>query len=403
MATNNKFSGYFDPKFNFNNIVQPSENESGDRLQNMLCEGNIMLEPRLQEYLKKKRYYRDNNVEPCITPEKEFMITSSDLKILRSFLGGNRKIYQKKTYNKLISSKQHKKPQFPSSKFKDDKRVPKIEKPGYGSVPQTPLNRGMFAPDRNNRYYEDVENTESKMMDARDFPKFVYQGNGFDSSATRFNPRLDPKIDPGSEDKNKYESQFRIPPNPYKKETRDSRKDSHVNLYRGSPNDPRNKNIISDLSDQDFNDNDMDMGKNYGMINNESHNQHSTVRARYGSDQLPSYSTASEMDLENKVVIPNMASKSKKDLNNEDYRFEPYYGKNILRDSELESDLVRGMPSSRPRNRSYGYRNPDENYFDYIDEDFRYDSVEPWERGGLPTRLENKSLAKNREYNRPIM
>ena len=388
---NNKFSGYFDQNFNFNNIVQ-QQNTSDDRLNNMICDNNIMLEPRFQEYLKKNRYYKDNNIEPTISAEKEFQITNVDLRLLRSFLNGNKKVYNKKVYNKLNESKTQSKPSFPSSKFKDDKRVPKIEKSKTHF--NQPQNKGMFVPDKHERHYDDVVKPGSSiMMDSRDFPEYVYQGNGFDSSATRFNPRLDPKIDPGHEDKNKYESQFRIPPNPYKRENRDSRKESKVDLYRGI--DPRNNQIISDLSDDDF-----DLDNNYSTVESEYNN---SSNSRYGNDQMPSYSSASEMDFDHKVVIPNMASRSKKDLSNGNYRFEPYYGKGALRNSDLESDLVRGMPSSRVRNRSYGYRNPDENYFDYIDEDFRYDSVEPWERGGLPTRLENKSLAKNREYKRDIM
>ena len=76
-----------------------------------------------------------------------------------------------------------------------------------------------------------------------------------------------------------------------------------------------------------------------------------------------------------------------------------------MRDSELEADLIKGMPSSRVKNRSYGYRNPQENYFDYIDEDYQSPdtSVQSWVRGGESTRLENKNPAKNRVYNRVVM
>ena len=359
-SMSNKFSGYFDQNFNFNNKVSPQP-PSQDRLQNVICEGNIMLEPRLQEYLKKKRYYRDNQIEPCISAEKEFQISTSDLKILRSFLNGNKKIYNKKVYNKLVSTKEEK-PSFPSSKFKDDKRVPKIEKSTQRF--DIPPNRGMFVPDKHERHYDDVVKPDNKMLDARDFPEYVYQGNGFDSSAMRFNPRLDPKIDPGKEEKNKYESQFRVPPNPYKREERDSRQENNFDLYKGSPNDPRNRHIISDFSDNDFNDmganygsiNDNDMSANYGSINdNDTHH----TDDRYGRDTIPKYSMRSEMDVENKMVIPNISSSGKKELSTGLYRLNAPMAMDTtrqFRDCELESDLVRGMPSSRPKNKSYGYR-----------------------------------------------
>ena len=54
-----------------------------DKEKNMLLSGDVMLEPRLQEYLKKKTFYRKNNVDPCIAPELEYQITPFDKKILK--------------------------------------------------------------------------------------------------------------------------------------------------------------------------------------------------------------------------------------------------------------------------------------------------------------------------------
>lgn len=405
MKTNNSY--------NFTNIVNyPSKGEVVDMLQNMTCNGDIMLEPRLQEYLRKKKFYTDSDIEPCIPPEKEFLITSADLKLLRAFLRGRRDIYDKEVHTKLTqennrssrSSRSNKdKKYFPSREFRDDSRVPNIEK--AKKVQEVPVNRGMFAPDRSGRYYEDVVKEESKIMDSRDFPEYVYDGTGFNLNETRFNPRIDPRIEPGDMEKHsKYDSQFRIPPDPYKREV---------------DRDPRNKYIITDLSkkqrrehehgknivpkqDKMFSDYDSMNGyKDYNLIDLD---EKLSPQTRYGDDLVPTYSTASEMDLDNKLVIPNMASKSKKDLGIGNYRFETYYSRGNTRDTTLENDLVRGMPSSRPHNRSYGYRNPAENYYDYIDEDFQSaDTVEPWTRGGDATRLDNKSPTKNRVYNREVM
>lgn len=70
-----------------------------------------------------------------------------------------------------------------------------------------------------------------------------------------------------------------------------------------------------------------------------------------------------------------------------------------------ETEKVKSMPSNnRPRNRSYGYRNPVENYFTYIDRDFNNPdySVLPFPRGGDATRNENKKLS-SQSYVREIL
>ena len=407
MIVNNKFPGYFDPNFNFNNIVSPSKADLVDKLKNMNCSGDIMLEPRLQEYLKKRKFYKENNVEPCISPEKEYQISSTDLKILKSFLQGQRNIYETKTYNKLIeprqskhSSNQKNKKYFPSREFRDDSRVPNIDKLKHSNK-DTPSNMGMFAPDKGGRHYENPIKSENAILDSRDFPKYEYDGNGFNPNETKFNPRIDPRIEAGIEKQNKYNSQYRVEPEPYQRKT--------------DP-DPRNKYIITDLAKSKH-----EHGKNYVPSNGKTYSGYDDLNAytdynlidlneklspqtRYGNDLLPTYSSASEMDLDNKLVIPSLASNSKKDLNSGSYRFESYYSRGSTRDSELENDLVRGMPSSRPKNKSYGYRNPQENYFDYIDEDYQNssNSVEAWQRGGEATRLDNKNAAKNRVYNREV-
>src|SRR5438309_11870462 len=94
-----KYSNYFDSNFNFNNIVYPSKAELVDKLMNVNCKGDIMLEPRLQEYLKKKKFYKENDIEPCVTPEQEYQITDFDRKVLKAFLKGRKDLYNNKEFN----------------------------------------------------------------------------------------------------------------------------------------------------------------------------------------------------------------------------------------------------------------------------------------------------------------
>jgi hypothetical protein len=305
-----------------------------------------------------------------------------------------------------------------------------------------PMNMGMFAPEKGGRHYENPVISDTAMLDARDFPSMdssqssqssylnvepqnvkphinLYDGNGFDLNQTRFNPRIDPRIEPGIEKNNKYNSQYRVEPQNVHSSHffGTSSKDAEPNPYqRKTDQDPRNKYILTDLSKREHG-----HGKNYFPSNEKSYsvyepnaytdynlinpNEKLAPQTRYGDDLMPTYSSMSEMDMDNKMVIPNIASRSKKELNSGTYRFEPYLVKGVKRDSEMEDELVRGMPSSRVHNRSYGYRNPQENYFDYIDEDYQNpkNSCEGWIRGGEPTRLDNKTAAKNRFYSREVM
>src|SRR5690349_15473154 len=98
---------------NFTNIVPGSESTRNT----MMCDGNIMLEPRLQEYLRKKQYYKANDIEPMISLEKEYQITQTDIKLLRSFLSGKRDIYSRDNYNQTLQTKT-KKAYFPSKDFR---------------------------------------------------------------------------------------------------------------------------------------------------------------------------------------------------------------------------------------------------------------------------------------------
>lgn len=57
---------------------------------------NIQLEPRLQEYLNRKTFNRENDIRPDIPEEQEFSITKEDRKIIKRYLAGKRHIYSKR-------------------------------------------------------------------------------------------------------------------------------------------------------------------------------------------------------------------------------------------------------------------------------------------------------------------
>lgn len=150
-----------------------------DNSNNYNCSG-IMLEPRLQEYLKRVKMNRKTPVYDKHILEKQYRITSEDKSKLRAFMKGDRDIYDKKYREKESSKKvmrdqirrmQGRQQQFDSYKLglHDDKRVPKQKQKKHHQVP---TNRGMFAPDMGKSSYDeeqiDIMNA-TPLMDNRMF------------------------------------------------------------------------------------------------------------------------------------------------------------------------------------------------------------------------------------------
>ena len=444
-----------------------------DALKNNICTGGIMLEPRLQEFVKKKMYYKENKIDPCIKPEKEFQISKQDIKTLKRFFKGDKDLYSLRYNEKVLASKhrgivkerkdkyydqrskrsKRRKQYFPSKAFRDnDPRVPVPLK----DKPNRPVNMGMFVPDEGETYFEGNVNVDNPRMDMRDMSGLDLSNSGFDLNDTRFDPRNDPYIYPGTEEFSKYGSQFRVNPkkqshyrnkefNPLHKNKRvrsdikcPSNKNiptnkslndrfheksfaKHLRCGVASPTDRngcfadrRNNYIISDLGSSnkqkfnEFNLNNLGGGNsNFASFSKNNFEDNKLIEnfdkafksdSRYANYSEPVFSEKSTMDTELKVVIPKMSSKSN-DLNSSTYipNIHLDQHKNNLVDdwnSELESTMILGMPT-RTR-KSYGYRNPFENYFQYVEEDFvNPDNTQlPWPRGGAATRNFNKTEAR---------
>lgn len=487
-----EFSKYIDPQLSFSNSVKYLNTDTGyyrpeyptkfslvDALKNARCQGGIMLEPRLQEYIKKKKYFKDNNIKPCVSLESEFQITNLDRRVLRAFFAGARDMYKP---HHLAFSENNKKGQksrqyFPSSSFKKDDRVPEITKPEMNK----PVNRGMFVPDSDyDAYYEDRPQQIDGIMDGRDLQSNanidlnLYKNiTGFNLADSKFNPRTDPEMDPGIEKYNKYRSQYRIDPSSSK--NCKPRNDFDKKYQTG---DPRNKYILSDLSkkkkkhlhgsnkasmtldnyssfeddnnvhggldnsnestkylesfakhghghglesDTGFSEfagyDDSTASRTYSILKpdkynsrndrngrNGRNNRDGSNDSRYGKMDSPGFSEKSDMDFDAKMNIPKLCSRDRRDLSTYNYRMGMFTGQDqpIMKDADFETSLIRGMPSHTMK--SYGYRNPEEHYFQYIDDDFQNpdNSVEPYPRGGDSTRRDNKAMAKQK-YTRDVL
>ena len=378
-----EYSKYIDGNLSFDNKVNYSSNKAGmvDRLYNLNCDGDIMLEPRLVEYLRKKKYYKKHNIKPSVKPEQEFLITKPDLLKIKQFLSGDRTMYlpENNDLNKEICQK----PQFPCKDFMDDKRVPKLKK---GSKHTQVPNMGMFVPDQHEGYYEasSVSQNTNEILDARDFT------GSTSFSDVKFDPRNDSKINWNSQHSSQVSDYYRVA------EMCDVPGQSGNRSYSNEAYQ-KNNGLISHRSIYGPKRESSNIGRGSGPRTFEQQ------KDTYMVDQSPMFSQMSNMDTNLKVVIPSVSSRGGNQLDTSMYMETSNNRNDLLGDDiDLETDMIRGMPTRTQK--SYGFRNPEEHYYDFIDPAFQNsdNSVMEFPRGGEHTRGNNKKTARS-IYARAIM
>lgn len=395
---------FFNDNFNFDNRISQPENktrvEMARELENFECEGGLMLEPRLQEYLNKKNYYRENNINPDVSLEMEFQITKEDIRKIRRLMRGKRDIYDQQKFP-LKDKKRKKK----LKKMQKDKRVlpiPKLDE-------RKPVNMGMFAPDDNNDdeyFYEVMARKPNRLLDTRDMMEKVNFGleyeldnQGIDDRTAKKYKRRQKKY---KDKRNKYiisnlGPEYMMSKNPHETPKKYYNTNEYVKSHMGL-NERHMPNSQPRFEGPEFNLPYPDQRQKQKEWNpyveyNYMPSEHSfNIAKQRGYNPQYEINEQSEMDFENRMVIPRVKHNSKKNLNNNPVPFMEY-GKGIS-NVEVENELIMGMPSRTFK--SYGYRNPEEHYFDFIDNDIQsaQHTVMPFPRGGEATRNNNKSRAK---------
>lgn len=355
---NTPWSKYIDRDFSYSNIVQPQK--SNDSFESIMIQAldcnQLSLEPRLQEYIRKRKFYAENNIQVEVPIEKEFQITNNDLKIIKAFFQGRRDMYEQgnKEFNELNKNKKKKKQYFESKSYRDDDpRVQKINP----IRKDKPANLGMFVPDDGDYYYESDIRDVDEIMDYRDLSDTNKNINKRHNK--HFNSRLNPYIDSRTYDKSELLSQYKV---------------NRPSKYDDYGRDPRNRYTVNELE------------------NNNLESENIKTHTRYGETARPSRSGKSRMDKDNK-----------RSMSTQDYVF-GLNKKKTLRNADCETELMRGVPHHTLK--TCGYRNPQEHYFDYIDDDLQNPDDSTFElgpRGGASTRLTNRVTARPRSYTREII
>lgn len=319
-------------------------------MNSIYCNGEITLEPRLQEYVNKLRYYKNNNIAPCIDLEREFQITSEDRVLLKQFLSGNKNVYGQNFQNSLNQNNSgFVQTGFQSNEFKNDPRFARLQKKLQRD---REANQMRYSYGNNNQAVQQFlyENNNQNFTTDEQFFKEQEDNLFLDSKPYMSDYYLNVKNK--SDRVYHYEPQIQYKQRLAYKQKGDSRELPHAyNLSQ----------IITELD---------------------------TYRDLTNTD----YQNSSYFDMNTKVNTPAIYSNNKRNINTSKYQAVPFMKKiGGQMDVDVENKLMKGLPDTNAKFKSIGYPNPSEHYFDYISNDMQKPehTVLPFARGGESARLLN--------------
>lgn len=343
--------------------------------------GSIQLEPRLQEYLKRKKFNDENDIEPPVPEEKEFCITPYDLKIIKRYKQGKTNLYSSK---KLSNN-------------------PNFVTPVVADFDSNPFGADFKKDPRYQRLQKKMKSHKDAQKKIRDFEgidedyTIFHQSNPYDLKPENrprkiAKPYDDPNNELGSESDTDDETYGGLmmdsrdlvlaPARPIKKNnkigSRINRRDEdnselrNYNPSRGkycySPNEKSNnpssyhhppriqyKQLVTNEQVTGRKEHCRELNDIIGNL--DTYNKHLNDTYEY----IPS-----ESDIDTHTHIPGMRSNSRRE-NVDCYRAIPYRYGNGLPDVSLEDSLRGGIHDSSKK--SIGFRNPFEHQFDYISPD----------------------------------
>jgi hypothetical protein len=313
------------------------------------------LEPRLVEYLKKRKFNKENGINDDLL-EKTYSIDKKDVNTIKSHFI-NAKL-TKSDYTDFVDTRGQ---TFSSMSEPKDKRLDKIKEK---------QRRDKEANDQRTNY--DIVARKYDMY--RDDRKFASAGG------SDFKSRFNPNVWLDGQNVEEIESEE---VNPNVAQVVDMRQRfSSTNVY---------KNEKPKIRYQDY----MTRGCNQDLAKNKSNEDYSLDSIigkldSYTHDINRTYEKKSEMDLNSKSVIPSINCNNKRDIEN-NYQTVPLMN-GEMRDVNTENYLAYGSGQVRAK-KSRGYPNPVENYFSYISDDIQKPEHVVSERG-MPSRLFNKDTPK---------
>lgn len=371
--------------------------------------GSIQLEPRLQEYMRRRKFNEENDIEPAIPEEKEFCITPYDLKIIKRYNQGSKKLYtsrrlgqdphfikpdafefedadvafkQDPRYQRQLRKAQsHRDAQKKTRDFEgidEDYTIFHQSNP-YDLKPEKRSQR-IAKPydDPDNNLDDDFEGTfdDTVMMDSRDL---VLGSSRPVRNSSRTNARNSTRdfdydqYQKGNQKGNPDRGEYCYSPNRHSA-------NSKSNTYHHTPKIDYRQRLTKDRMTVAGG---MEHSRELTDIigNLDSYNKHLNKTYDY---------VESEADLDTYTFTPGTRSATQRDTASS-YQAIPFGYGNGLPDISVEESLKGGIRDSSKK--SIGFKNPFENQFDYISQDvsdYRH-TVQMWPQ---PTRGQNVEIAR---------
>lgn len=322
----------------------------------------IKLEPRLIEYIKKKKFNREHNIKDNLT-EKEYNIDKNDIVKIKSYLNG-----KKMSKEQMNLHSDYIKPEirdFESSELKNDPRFERIKK-------------------KQERDRQAISQKENYGIMAKKYDMY-YNGNNFSSAygddfKSRFNPRVWFE-DPKKADVSGYENKDENFINPNIEQVVDMRRRyDGPNIYKNKKPQIRYDDYMTRGCNEDLASNNYSLDAIIGKLNTYSNKMN-----KYENQ------TRDYIDTDTKVCIPGGQCNNLREQEN-NYKPVPYMNGSKQKDVNVENYLCYGYGPSRGK-KSLGYPNPAEHYFQYISEDISNPDHTVFEPG-MPSRLFNKDTAR---------
>jgi hypothetical protein len=332
---------------------------------------SIQLEPRLQEYLREKKFNQENDISSDIPEEQKFGITPTDLKTIKRYMKGHRTLYSQE---KLFDNDHFVKPiiqDFESDNdFKLDPRYKRIEKKmkaqkdavsrirDYSGIDSdyeifhrsNPYDHmEQKKPQRISKPYDDPNNRDLNrdfepmdgmtMMDSRDLA--ISSSRPYGNKKGRSQKEID----------DEQVSKYRYDPN---------RRGSNPNIYNHPPQiSYRNylrPQMVNGGLQHNYSTNDV-----IGRL--DRYNKH--LDQSYNYSDMDDYSSGMA-DVDTHHMTPKSRTGTRRENYNR-YQSVPFMYGNGMADVSVEDSLRGGIRDSSKK--SLGFKNPFENQFDYISGD----------------------------------
>lgn len=342
----------------------------------------IQLEPRLQEYMRRKTFNEENDIEPPISEEKEFCITHHDLRMIKRHNQGTKKLYTSKRLGRDPHFVKPDKNYFDESDslhdFKKDPRYKRLQKKAQSHKDAQKQIRNFEGIDEDytifhesNPYDNKPQNRPQHISKPYDNPSAYINNRGYVQDNDQDNDQYDDSIMMDSRDfiqnqnsnndncrgkycyspnkTSKHENTYHHPPK-IDYQQRLSQKAYSVN---GGMEHSRDINDIIG----NFDDYNRHLNRTYNYMHNDNNTSKYTGRRENASS----------------------------------YQSIPFGYGNGLPNISVEDSLKGGIRDSSKK--SIGFRNPFENHFDYISKDIS-DSKHTVQMWPQSTRGQNREIAR---------